>query len=251
MLNRRMSWPGYVNARTLAGIRVTGGVVAPAALFRAERAGLVRRYEAGPGTPEAEQRALVSALASSGVRTVIDLRRGVEGDELRWLEGHPGLRHVPIVDPAGHDVDSEATTQSGIYADILSQAGASFVEVCRTIVEAPEGGVLVHCTAGKDRTGLVCALVLGILGASTDDIADDYTLTRDNLARYHEQWLLTIVDEHERARIRAMDTNANRSTMVETVAWLAERGGAEAFLRTFGLDDDTVAGLRARLVAPA
>lgn len=236
-MSRRVDWPGFVNARTLAGIPVTGGVIRSGALFRSERAGL-----------QASTDGTLAALEAAGVRTVIDLRRGTEGDALDVFAALPGRCRIPIVDPMGRDVTLEdASSMSDFYRHILERTAASFVLVLETIADAPSGGVLYHCTAGKDRTGLVTALLLSLLGASDDDIADDYTLTRANLAPYHEAWLETVPDPTERERLRAMDVNARRETMVETLAWLREQGGAAAWLRRQGLRDDVVDRLRERL----
>lgn len=71
------------------------------------------------------------------------------------------------------------------YGDILSHGGGAFGTIFRHIAasasEKPDAFV-VHCTAGKDRTGVFVALLLSMLGVEDDAIADDYALTDAGLA---------------------------------------------------------------------
>lgn len=62
---------------------------------------------------------------------------------------------------------------------MMDTSGKNMVAALASIAEAPPGGVVVHCHAGRDRTGVVVALALHLAGASTESIAADYVLTED------------------------------------------------------------------------
>ena len=61
--------------------------------------------------------------------------------------------------------------------------------IVAAVADARPGGVLIHCYAGKDRTGMSVALLLSLAGVSDEDIADDYALTMLNLEPLIGEWL--------------------------------------------------------------
>ncbi|MGL4830988.1 MAG: tyrosine-protein phosphatase [Propionibacteriaceae bacterium] len=239
MSDRAMPWPGFVNARTLAGIQVSGGVIRDGALFRTERAGLHSKETAGT----------LAALDASGISCIIDLRLGDEYDSELVTKQHPGYLNVPIISDDGADHIGLPESQGLMYSLMLDTCAHSFVRVLHAIIAAPSGGVIVHCTAGKDRTGLVIALVLGALGARDDDIADDYTLTRQNFLPYHDAWIESIDDDPVfKQYLKTHDTNAPREAMVAALAHLdSHYGGIVAYLDQHGFGTADCDALRARL----
>ena len=85
--------------------------------------------------------------------------------------------------------DVDRTMQS-LYREIITDAGARkrYREFLRLLLENPDGhAALFHCYAGKDRTGLGAALILGILGVSFDDIMRDYLQTNQQRAEENER----------------------------------------------------------------
>src|SRR5205823_5974074 len=112
---------------------------------------------------------------------------------------------------------------------------------------AADGAVVVHCMGGKDRTGLVCALLLRLAGVAADAIADDYALSERNLAAGAGRWIAeasTDTDRDWRRRVSAGPAEA----MAGVLAALDERyGGAEHYLRAAGVEDGAIAALRSRL----
>src|SRR4029077_9249540 len=69
---------------------------------------------------------------------------------------------------------------------MVDRRGAGFAAVLNAIAQAPPGGVVVHCHAGKDRTGLVVALLLSVAGVERDAIIDDYALSDREMQRLYE-----------------------------------------------------------------
>jgi protein tyrosine/serine phosphatase len=122
--------------------------------------------------------------------------------------------------------------------------------VARAIATAVEGGVLVHCHGGKDRTGTVVAVLLNLVGVPDDAIADDYAMSATNLGPLTQEWLDGITsDPDERAQLTEL-ANPTREAMFDTLAYLGERhGGAEPYLRAGGVSDAEIERLRDRLIA--
>lgn len=72
------------------------------------------------------------------------------------------------------------------YADILSHAHAAFRTILLHIRDHPSQPLVIHCSAGKDRTGIIVALILSLAGASDETIADEYALTELGLGALRE-----------------------------------------------------------------
>ena len=117
-----------------------------------------------------------------------------------------------------------------------------------------EGAVLIHCAAGKDRTGLLAALTHHLAGAHADDVLADYMLT--NQARGIEGWIGRIADHMEREFGRRPSDEAVRAFLAVHPAWLEaafdeiERrsGGADAYLeQVLGVDASTRERVRGRI----
>jgi protein tyrosine/serine phosphatase len=109
--------------------------------------------------------------------------------------------------------------------------------------------VVVHCHAGKDRTGIVVALALALVGVPDEEIARDYALSRENLAGLAQEWLDGITQDplEREALLRSADPAPE--AMLELLGYLRERyGGAEAYLRSAGMTASDLLALRRRLV---
>ena len=75
----------------------------------------------------------------------------------------------------------------------------NFARAIEVIADAPPGGVVVHCYAGKDRTGLTCGMLLRLVGVGMDDIAADYGVSGENIRPLIAPWADAAPDERERA----------------------------------------------------
>jgi protein tyrosine/serine phosphatase len=141
-----------------------------------------------------------------------------------------------------------ARTRAERDALVLDQRAEHIAAMARAVAHAVPGGVLIHCLAGKDRTGIAMALLLGLVGVSDADIAADYALSEAALASEKVVALAAAADEDARARIeRGYDSRPE--TMLATLAHLRTRhGGAVAYLTRAGLSDTDIERIRARLL---
>lgn len=83
------------------------------------------------------------------------------------------------------------------YTDILESAPPSFTQILRHIIERPSSPLLLHCTAGKDRTGVFCALVLSLCGVDDETVAHEYSLTEAGLAHWREEVAAGLIAAHK------------------------------------------------------
>ncbi len=188
-----------------------------------------------PHNLSAEARA---ELLKLGVKTVIDLRNA---DELEQspnpLANHDGVKYLNVPLFAGL---SRAGTQPSnliqIYQTALEHSQEEFRTVLRQVAQS-DGVTLFHCTAGKDRTGLIAALILGALEVSDDQIIEDYALT----SSYIQPLLETLREEaiakgYSLAWYNQLLTS-EPSTMQNTLAHLqTQYGGAQGYLEKLGLE---------------
>lgn len=224
-----------LNARDLAGLPLSGGArLAARALYRSDM----------PAGPDLE---LARRLAELNVSRVVDLRsRGEARLRPSPVAGLTSYRLVPLVDPRVQQVDGGATLAE-VYRGALDLHGATIAAGVAAVADAPPGAVLVHCAAGKDRTGILVALLLRLAGAADEEIAADYALSQRFLADYFAAELATIPDPAERSAL-AERQHSRRENILGLLERLDQRhGGAEAYLRARGVTDEQLAAIRSRL----
>jgi protein-tyrosine phosphatase len=243
MSTRHIAVPGTYNVRDLGGYATPDGHTRWRQVLRAD--GLHRMRDDG-----------VAQLHALGVRTVIDLRRDHELEaQPNPLRAHPEIRYVHVslfdrldvvdaVAPAG----GEANVLLGLYRQALAERGAAIRTILTTIADA-DGPVLFHCTAGKDRTGVIAALLLALAGVDRADIVADYALTKAQIAPLLDSILAHAAARGEDMALYAALLRCEPETMHALLDTLeATHGGILAYLAGIGLDDATVARLRARLL---
>ena len=223
---RRVAFDGCVNFRDLGGLPVAGGVVRRGRLYRSDSlhsmtpADLDRLHD------------------EVGVRTVVDLRMKQEQEEHGPWPGHfrdhVQVLHRPLfseVQPEWTKESSWATPRSGAerYLDFL-EAGLDVVaQVVRELGDPATTPAVMHCHSGRDRTGIVVAVVLDLLGVDRDVIGADYAVT----GRY------------------VTDFELSPDRVVLLLGLIDERyGSVREMLEPHGLTDDDVAALRVALLDP-
>lgn len=235
--DRRLTWEGCFNARDLGGLPCRDG--------RTTKRGAVLRADSLDDlTPTGWD-----AVLAHGVRTVIDLRN----DDERVLRDRPSqLRtvHLPvdqIEDREFWDVWSNGW-QFGtplFYLPHLRRFPNRTARVIAAIARAEPGGVVFHCRAGRDRTGLVALLLLSLVDVEPATIADDYELSREGVRAQHVH-LGTPDPSKEIDAFMSSRGTTTRAALLETIREL----DWSAWMRDGGLADEDLAALRARLVGP-
>lgn len=240
---------GALNFRDIGGLTtLNGDQTARGAVYRSDALDDV--------TPED-----VGLLSSGlGVGLVIDLRSQVEdaGTRPAWAGGTGiSFASLPLVeDWETYDVSGEEarrTLMARKYLGFLEGGGRSVVAGLRLLADLPPGqAAVVHCAVGKDRTGVLIAILLSVLSVRREAIVADYVATAPNLPA-----LLARMNRKELYR-RRMLTNppevyrADAHTMEIFLSALDERaGGPVEWARSNGLDAAAIDRLRARLVVPA
>jgi protein tyrosine/serine phosphatase len=173
--DRLVPLDGCVNFRDLGGYPARGG--------RRVRRGVLYRSDALYAMTEADVRQVRDAL---GVRAVIDLRSSEEvaSDGVGPLAEPPVRRHhLPLFEREGLTVPDEGPRGlDEVYALMLRFARGPIARAVDLIAASAEP-LVFHCAAGKDRTGLVAAVVLGSVGVADEHVIDDYAYTQRALER--------------------------------------------------------------------
>ncbi|GAA1565851.1 tyrosine-protein phosphatase [Kribbella hippodromi] len=226
-----LDWPLCRNARDLGGIPLAdGGAIRIGALVRSDN--LDQLDDRG-----------IAAVRAAGVSRIVDLRSEWECETFPSPFAHDALwLNAPLTDPADPDVSTLALVQQ--YRMLLDEHAHRFATAIAGIAEAPPGCVVVTCHAGKDRTGLVTALALDLVGASSDAIAADYAQFGDS----HIHRTTTIGD---RPNVPLPELSLPRAeTMIHILEHLRHQyGGAAAYLVHGGATADHLTSLKTRLSA--
>lgn len=237
--------PDLRNLRDVGGLRTADG--------RQVREGVVYR-SASPMFMDAAQVAhLVDRL---GIRTRVDLRSDVELSEIsneHLAEAAITVAHLPFLSGGGwrsHADDVPVGVRVAThYLGYLEHSSESVTSVVRLLADHDTGPVLMHCSAGKDRTGVALAMVLSSVGVTDEEIVRDYARTQEDLEALLEQ--LRGLPAY-RARLDALpeeSLTADPSSMETFLARVHETyGGARPYFTRHGVEDRVLDDLEARLL---
>jgi protein-tyrosine phosphatase len=257
---------GAVNVRDVGGLTTAdGGTV---------RGGVLLRSDNLQGLTAADVRRLVDDI---GLRHVIDLRSEVEveveGPGPLTRESAVTIHHLSLFAEGGvytdveadtppkidtdkvlpwqsrNDEGSESERSVGHYLGYLAERPDSVVSALRVIARAPqEGPAVVHCAAGKDRTGVVVAIALHVAGVTREEIVADYAATGERLEAILAR-LRASPTYAQDLDSRPADTHMPRPyTMEKFLTVLDERhGGPLGWLEHHGWTDEDTTALRAAL----
>lgn len=261
---------GTFNFRDTGGLPLAaGGTSTPGILYRSDAlSGL---------TPEG-----LEQLAASDIGVVVDFRtpqerqmapdrlptsRPIHVVELPLLEGavsgiaQQGAQSLAQGgDPAAAQkavaaVLSQIPALGDLYVSMLEGGATSFAEFARLVAGAtvdPPTAVLVHCTAGKDRTGVSTALVLDAAGVERSAVVADYASSQANLSGAWSEGMYAMVEKFGiplTDQIRDLISGTPASAIEQAFAWIDGNGGSAAYLQSGGLTDAELAALRKNLTS--
>jgi protein-tyrosine phosphatase len=165
--------------------------------------------------------------------------------------------HLPIVDqtrdpPAPRFRPRRVArfqTLEEIYVFMLDEYAARFGAVMRVVADPDQHPLVFHCAAGKDRTGIVAALVLSACGVDDVDIVADFAYTERRMPEIIARHVVRAERTDVPAEVASQQYGAQPVAMEATLAHLRDAyGSVEGYLVTAGLDDGAVARLRDALL---
>ena len=151
------------------------------------------------------------------------------------------------MEAASEAASDTASATRGVYLVFLERFRANVAAAFGAVARAPDGAVVVHCMGGKDRTGLLVALLLHVAGVDDEDIAADYAVSEERLRPRSDVFLAEAGTEAERERIRRISATPAEA-MVSVLEELGQRyGSVESYLRAGGVGDEELELVRKRL----
>jgi hypothetical protein len=253
--SRWLDLDGAANARDLGGLALEGGGTTAA--------GVLLRSDNLQDLTSADVRRLVDDL---GVAVVVDLRTGaeveLEGPGPLVADGRAEIRHRDLYPEAGEMTDAavdafpwiaargrtgEETPAVAAYLGYLRDRPDSILGALHDIAHSP-GATLVHCAAGKDRTGVVCMLALAVAGATREAIVADFLATGDRIVPLMTR-LRRSPTYGPDLRGRPDEAHAPRPATIARVLDVldARHGGPLGWLNEAGFGAEDAAALRRRL----
>jgi protein-tyrosine phosphatase len=238
MESRRIPLPGTLNVRDLGGYPTRdGGSVRWRTLLRSDA--LHRLDDTGR-----------AALAGFGLRTVVDLRTGEEAQSAPSALDGTGARifHVPLF--RAEAIGTLPPELAAVYRHMIDDRGAAIAEAVGRLSAGGALPGLIHCSAGKDRTGLVVALVLAVIGVPDEIIAADYAMSAQNLDADTAQVISRIQAISGGYRLDLGVLGSPPELILEALARVRDQAGSvTGYLVGHGLPRPAVETLRSALVA--
>lgn len=225
--------PGPVNLRDVGGLScVDGGVTVPGVLCRGDAP-----YPGDFAVP---------ALESWPPARVVDLRGVRERARFayKWPSG-PAVHHVPMLDAAAPD--AAPTDLAAVFVRMLNCAEIWAGDLLRVVAGSP-GSTLVHCTAGKDRTGVAVAVLLLAAGVEPDAVAADFVRSEAALPSLYARWIEVGVRRHDSPPLPEKYMHAPIDAIEPVIDLVTTtRGGPGQWLLDNGGDPADLAAWRTRL----
>ncbi|WP_322409530.1 tyrosine-protein phosphatase [Microbacterium invictum] len=230
--------PGSVNLRDTGGLPAGRGRTRSGVLFRSGN--LAQLHDDG-----------VAALGRLGIRTIVDLRAE---DEVAHAPSRVEslavtTAHVPLFLGSVTSFFTEDMSLSDMYRSLAEESGGQIVAAIRAILDGPPA--LVHCTVGKDRTGVTVAIALAAVGVDREAVISDYARTEELLPEWRNRDIVARLKERhpEAVHLEELATRSPAPVMRAFLDDLDERyGSAAGFLVAHGLGEDEVRRLREVLV---
>ncbi|WP_127472739.1 tyrosine-protein phosphatase [Microbacterium sulfonylureivorans] len=233
--------PGAVNLRDVGGLPAGPTVTRHGVLYRSGN--LAQLDERG-----------TTALGGLRLRRIIDLRADEEVAHAPSRVDGLGIvtQRVPLFLGSVESFFADDISLDEMYRRLVEDSAAGVVEVVRGIVA--DQPVLVHCTVGKDRTGVTVALTLAAAGVDLEAVVADYARTEGLLPERRNRRVVEILRSMhpEAVHLEDLATRSPAPVMRALLDGVAERYGSAAdYLRAHGLADDEISELRRILLRDA
>jgi len=247
MTERRVALAGPVNFRDLGGYQTGFGSRIPwGRLFRSDSLHRLTELDG-------------SALHELGIRTALDFRAHDELTEIGIGRlGDLEIRHLhlPTTDRAIH-VQPQAdwtppSSAAEVYLNMMEHGAAAYAAALEALAEPENLPAVFFCMAGKDRTGVFSAVVLGLLGVNGRDIVADYALTHEVIDEIHARTREARpgIDDLW-SRLPPDLIGAHSTTMDGLLDLIRDRWGSiPGYVDAIGVDAATVDRLRTALLTP-
>ena len=237
---RPLPLEGTANTRELGGYSTSDGFLT--------KTGRFLRSDKPSGFTERDR----AWLMDYGLAAMIDMRtvnEAASSPDPEWE--HVAYYSFPLLDqfnsvPVKVWLESMSRPMGESYVDMLRDDGAIFAAILRTILKT-EGCILFHCTSGKDRTGLLAMLLLGVAGVSEEVILRDYEVTGEYM---RETFAAQRIDMANNG-IFPPDTlfSSDRSNMLLALDFIHQNAGSiRDYLHKIGMTDEECDALRARML---
>jgi protein-tyrosine phosphatase len=244
MESRQVALHSAFNVRDLGGL--------PAGQGRRVRRGCAYRADALHRLTAGD----CAILSNLGIRRVFDLRSHAEvaRDGIGVFAGGAAEHvHVPLVrvslSPFDPDIDWKTVNLRDRYLEMLYEGGAAIRAIFAALATETPAPVVFHCSGGKDRTGVVAALVLRCLGVPDGVIVEDYALSEANLAEAVRDYRAHLHEVGLDCAAIAYLTSSPPERMYYTLAELDRRwGSTDAYLQSIGVDAATIDCARRNLL---
>lgn len=228
---RMISLEKMVNTRDLGGYETQGGTYSKA-----------HKYIRASSPASASQKD-IQTLKDHGVKVVIDLRSDFEKENQKnpfQNEKDIDYYEVNLFDSSTASIVPDEVKQykdlGGVYIYMLEGMKNKFKEIFDIFLKYPYDGVMFHCSAGKDRTGMTAALLLDLIGCHEYDIVKDYSESYENNLEINEGLSQMMKNEEAKQYLKS-----SPRYMMEFLDYLREHyGSSKGYLAEIGLSYDEI-----------
>ncbi|WP_163550632.1 tyrosine-protein phosphatase [Candidatus Frankia nodulisporulans] len=256
--------PGWVdlvgahNVRDLGGLPAAGGTVRRRVLLRGDNLDALTAED-------------IAVLGEDvALRGVVDLRAPFESPRaaewfprlgITWL--HEPLADLTALSNADALADQVRGDYSAMYALMLDNAGPGLARILAFLVDGGHTPTLLHCAAGKDRTGITVAVLLSVAGVERSAIIADYLATGERLDRVRAALARNPAYQHLMRRAAASGTDSGADSPPRTPFKIdpraihgvldvveAAEGGVAGFLRSHGATAEQISGWQQLIIEP-
>jgi len=197
----------------------------------------------------------LETIAKLGIRSVLDLRTTFEFDNGVFPTDKVAvaLTHLPLMEtvPDPESFKKVPGFLATTYVEMLEEAGDQVAQALRIVADPTNLPAIVHCTVGKDRTGVMVAVILSLLGVANETIVADYALSADAMDAVKARLIARFPDAEELINDHAAEIlSAEGENMVFLLDTVAKKWGSmEDYVATIGIAHDELEQLRAALLA--